>query len=280
MLFRSDPAVRDSHGRPAAGLGRGAGAGAGQGGMGARLWAGRLSEWARAQRRRELNRQQSKGGKSGKKTSRAVSDDDDDDENPDDDNNNEGDDDGSDDERAPESAEPESELTGAAAAGPGARFAALDWRRDALVEPLDEAKLKRQAEAEAAAAEAAKRDHEAKARASRKKAESRAAAEVRAAEAAAVDRAVQAALKKKQDADDAAVRTAAEAHKAKVGAMGERELRAEAMRRRLAMSNPAMAGKVERCAHCQEALVTVPFERLTYKYCSTKCLRAHKAIVG
>ena len=79
---------------------------------------------------------------------------------------------------------------------------------------------------------------------------------------------------------EAEVEEAAAKRDEKVSRMHERELRAEAMRRRLAVQNPALAGTVEKCAQCKEYIMVVPFERLNHVYCSIECLRDHKNILG
>ena len=53
--------------------------------------------------------------------------------------------------------------------------------------------------------------------------------------------------------------------------MSEREKRAYAAELRL-----AGATAVKKCDNCGTALTMVPFERLTFKYCSTKCVMEHK----
>jgi hypothetical protein len=58
--------------------------------------------------------------------------------------------------------------------------------------------------------------------------------------------------------------------------MSEREKRALAAERRLA----AMTGKSDCCAWCGKQLITVPFERLNFKYCTTTCVVQHKAELG
>ncbi len=54
--------------------------------------------------------------------------------------------------------------------------------------------------------------------------------------------------------------------------MTDREKRALAAEKRLA----AMTGNAVKCAQCNIAITKVPFERLTYKYCSIVCLNKHR----
>jgi multidrug efflux pump subunit AcrA (membrane-fusion protein) len=58
----------------------------------------------------------------------------------------------------------------------------------------------------------------------------------------------------------------------KLMTMSEREKRALAAERRIA----AMSGSADICAWCGKQLVTVPFERLNFKYCTTACVVSHK----
>jgi len=55
--------------------------------------------------------------------------------------------------------------------------------------------------------------------------------------------------------------------------MSDREIRARAAEIRMATSK----GSLEGCAFCSKPLTMIPFERLTYKYCSMDCLKNHKA---
>lgn len=57
----------------------------------------------------------------------------------------------------------------------------------------------------------------------------------------------------------------------RIAGMSEREKRAYAAEMRL-----AGASAVRKCDNCGADLTMVPFERLTYKYCSTKCVLEHK----
>lgn len=77
--------------------------------------------------------------------------------------------------------------------------------------------------------------------------------------------------------------------------MRERELRAAAAERRLGQAGqqPPLQGSqvaltsggssssaYPACDTCQRSLANlVPFYRLAFKYCSTTCLRAHKAVL-
>jgi hypothetical protein len=164
--------------------------------------------------------------------------------------------------------------------GPLVRFVSLDWRRAAGVEPLDEARLRRKQAQEQQERARQRQEAAAAARVRRENTEKKAIAAAAADAAAHEERVAADAVWIAEQEREASVKAAQRAQEEKVKGMSERELRAEAMRRRLALQNPALAHKVERCASCQQPIVTIPFERLDYKYCSTECLRAHKEIVG
>lgn len=54
--------------------------------------------------------------------------------------------------------------------------------------------------------------------------------------------------------------------------MSEREKRARAAEIRFLQ----MQNKLELCAFCRVPLTMIPFERLSFRYCSTKCVAEHK----
>ena len=68
------------------------------------------------------------------------------------------------------------------------------------------------------------------------------------------------------------VRQAERARDLRLRSMSDREKRAAAVERRL----KAQAGGARECDACGVVLVHVPFERLSYKYCTTVCLRKHR----
>jgi len=62
----------------------------------------------------------------------------------------------------------------------------------------------------------------------------------------------------------------------------EREWRAKAAEMRFARAaNGASSGaSAVKCEMCGTSVEGVPFERLSYKYCSTGCVAKHRAVVG
>jgi len=74
------------------------------------------------------------------------------------------------------------------------------------------------------------------------------------------------------------IQNVARSREHKLASMSDRERRAEALERRLA----AVKGDIKLCDNpeCQRPLTRVPFERLTFKYCTTPCLRRHKELLN
>jgi len=64
--------------------------------------------------------------------------------------------------------------------------------------------------------------------------------------------------------------------KKKMESMTDRERRALAAELRFQQTQ----GGVRVCDFCSTSLTMVPFERLTYKYCSTKCVADHKKVIN
>jgi len=67
--------------------------------------------------------------------------------------------------------------------------------------------------------------------------------------------------------------TVAAARKTKEANLSDREKRALAAEAR-SLPQP------QQCAFCQQPLPLVPFERYQFKYCTTKCVQAHRVVIG
>lgn len=78
--------------------------------------------------------------------------------------------------------------------------------------------------------------------------------------------------KAKQAKEAAEMAKAVLAREAQIKTMTPRERALEAAQRRLS----AQQGTANVCDSCKAPLVRTPFERLTFKYCSTECLRKHR----
>jgi hypothetical protein len=83
-------------------------------------------------------------------------------------------------------------------------------------------------------------------------------------------------LRAKRDADRS-VTQAQQAYASKVGEMSMREKRIDAYNRRVAAQKAQALGLVgDMCGMCGTPIIAIPFERLEYKYCTIKCLQAHR----
>jgi len=88
----------------------------------------------------------------------------------------------------------------------------------------------------------------------------------------------EAAEKQKLAEEEAAkiAKVVAKEHDAKMKNMSDREKRALAAEKRLMASK----GVILKCEQCKNEIAGVPFERLEFKYCTTKCVLEHKKIIG
>lgn len=79
-------------------------------------------------------------------------------------------------------------------------------------------------------------------------------------------------------------------HDTKVLTMSDREKRALAAEKRLLATKGTLSnllhtcllvtGVITTCEYCKNEIIGVPFERLEFKYCSTKCVVGHKKVIG
>lgn len=156
-----------------------------------------------------------------------------------------------------------------------------DWEEECEIVPYNEDAEKRKLEAQMEKERAKRKVEKEKAKQRKEKEKANLEAGEKAKALAAQKKAEEAKRFAEQKRIEAEVRKAEVEREAKYKSMSEREKRADAATRRMMLMKSMAGGEaMEACAMCSRPLLEVPFERLTYKYCTTACLRAHKTKLG